>query len=241
MSNTYFKFKQFIIHQEHCAMKVCTDACIQGAFTAQHLALHGHAVKRVLDIGAGTGLLSLMVAQQHAADITAVELDPGAALQSRENFASSPWAERLHLKEADIRTLPAEDQFDFIITNPPFYESALKSGDAKKDQAMHATNLSYAALLEVIAAHLSRAGAFSVLLPYVEFEQFKLLAERAGFHLRRVLRVRQSARHTAWFRAVGIFEWTPGAVLPEDLVIYDEQNVYTLPFIDLLKDYYFKL
>ncbi|MFB6456960.1 tRNA1(Val) (adenine(37)-N6)-methyltransferase [Chitinophaga sp. Hz27] len=222
-------------------MKVCTDACIQGAFTAQHLALHGHAVNRVLDIGAGTGLLSLMVAQRHVADITAVELDPGAALQSRENFAASPWADRLHLREADIRTLPAGDQFDFIITNPPFYEAALKSGDAKKDQAMHATNLSYAALLEVIATHLTIAGQFSVLLPYTEFEQFKKMAEEAGFYMRRILRVRQSSRHSAYFRAVGIFERAPGELVTEDLDIYDANNVYTLPFVDLLRDYYFKL
>ncbi|WP_143306368.1 tRNA1(Val) (adenine(37)-N6)-methyltransferase [Chitinophaga vietnamensis] len=240
MANSYFRFKEFTVHQEHCAMKVCTDACIQGAFTAQYLASGDLTVRAILDIGAGTGLLSLMLAQQVAAAITAVELDAGAALQARENFAASPWAARLTLREQDIRSMAASEQYDVIITNPPFYEAALKSGDTQKDQAMHATTLSYRELITAIAAHLKPEGVFSVLLPYVQFGEFRQLAEAAGFHLRRLLELRQSVKH-GYFRAVGIFSKTGGETDRSELSVYDENNVYTLPFVHLLQPYYLYL
>ncbi|RAJ82376.1 tRNA1Val (adenine37-N6)-methyltransferase [Chitinophaga dinghuensis] len=239
MANTFFQFKQFTVHQEHCAMKVCTDACIQGAFTAQYLR-GATGVHTILDIGAGTGLLSLMLAQAHPAAITAIELDAGAALQSRENFAASPWADRLSLLEADVRALQPTALYDFVITNPPFYESALKSGHAQKDQAMHATNLDYAALLQAIAAHLKPGGSFSVLLPYQEFLLFRELAERAGFHACRLLQVKQSVRH-GYFRTVGIFSRELQTTVEEELDIRDAHNNYTAAFTALLQPYYLKL
>lgn len=240
MANTYFQFKQFTVHQEHCAMKVCTDACLQGAFTARYLAGHGYAVKRILDIGTGTGLLSLMLAQSHPAEITAVELDPGAVLQARENFAASPWKERLTVQEADIRALPAAEAFDFIITNPPFYESALKSGNQQKDKAMHATSLGYGELISAIERHLKPGASFSVLLPYAEFQEFSALAAEKGFRLHRLLEVRQSVNH-GYFRAVGIFSSAGSEPVITEMAIRDEQQQYTAAFIDLLKPYYLKL
>ncbi|MBV8251443.1 MAG: methyltransferase [Chitinophaga sp.] len=239
MANTFFQFKQFIVHQEHCAMKVCTDACIQGAFTAQYLQGATH-VRTILDIGAGTGLLSLMLAQAHPAAITAVELDAGAARQARENFAASPWGDRLSLLEADVRELQPSALYDFVITNPPFYEVALKSGHAQKDQAMHATNLGYGALIQAIDAHLTRDGAFSVLLPYQEFIIFRELAEQAGYHLGTHLQVKQSVRH-GYFRSVGIFSRESKPMLVQELDIRDAHNNYTTAFIALLQPYYLKL
>lgn len=221
-------------------MKVCTDACIQGAFTAQCLASGDLPARVILDIGAGTGLLSLMLAQRVPAVITAVELDAGAALQARENFAASPWAARLTLQEQDVRSMATGEKYDFIITNPPFYEAALKSGHAQKDQAMHATNLSYRELITAIAAQLKPEGAFSVLLPYVQFGEFRALAEGAGFHLHRLLEVRQSVKH-GYFRAVGIFSASAGMLERSELSVYDENNVYTLPFAHLLQPYYLYL
>ncbi|SHM63262.1 tRNA1Val (adenine37-N6)-methyltransferase [Chitinophaga jiangningensis] len=240
MANTYFQFKQFTVNQEHCAMKVCTDACIQGAFTAQYLVHHGVAVKRILDIGTGTGLLSLMLAQVHPAAITAVELDPGAALQARENFNASPWQERLDVQEVDVRQLPVSEKFDFIISNPPFYESALKSGHQQKDKAMHATSLGYSELLEAIGMHLKPGASFSILLPYVEFQAFRALAASKGYHLHQLLQVRQSMKH-GYFRAVGIFSAAARETSITDMDIRDMENQYTPAFIALLKAYYLKL
>ncbi|MBC9929293.1 tRNA1(Val) (adenine(37)-N6)-methyltransferase [Chitinophaga qingshengii] len=240
MGNTYFRFKQFNIDQEHCAMKVCTDACIQGAFTAQYLASGAITVSAILDIGAGTGLLSLMIAQQIAVPVTAVELDPAAAKQAAANFQASPWAERLQLTEQDVRKMTGGVPFDFIVTNPPFYEAALKSGHAQKDQAMHATNLAYDELLAAIDQQLAPGGECSVLLPYVQFEVFREMAEAKGYHLRKALQVKQSVKH-GYFRTVGIFSKTAGETVVSDLSIYDEHHHYTPDFEALLRPYYLKL
>jgi tRNA1Val (adenine37-N6)-methyltransferase len=238
MANTFFKFKEFTVHQEHCAMKVCTDACIQGAFTAQYLA--DKNVSTLLDIGAGTGLLSLMLAQQTSAAITAVELDGAAAMQARANFAASPWANRLTLTQTDVREMPSVTQYDFIVTNPPFYERALKSGHAQKDQAMHATNLSYQELMGAIDRQLAPSGQVSVLLPYPVFEIFRELAKVAGFQLREVLYIRQSVNH-GFFRAVGIFDRSVGDTTVKELAIHDASRLYTHSFVSLLTPYYLYL
>ena len=221
-------------------MKVCTDACIQGAFTAQYLVDNNATVPAILDIGAGTGLLSLMLAQRTSAAITAVELDAGAAQQAAANFAASPWADRLALTREDIRKMDGRVKYDFIITNPPFYESALKSGHAQKDQAMHATNLSYKELIAAISSQLTPLGAVSVLLPYTAFETFRELAAVAGYHLQEVLYVRQSINH-GFFRTIGIFAARETNPVIQELSIYDAGNVYTPAFAALLQPYYLYL
>lgn len=260
MGNSYFRFKQFTVHQQGSAMKVCTDACIQGAFTALHVGRPG----RVLDIGAGTGLLSLMLAQgadegiagpgagsaengdgpgdpASAPLIDAIELDAGAAAQAQQNFEASPWKERLRLIHEDVRDYRPDFSYSFIITNPPFYENALKSPDTQRNAAMHAVSLDYEALLAAISRLLSADGRFSVLLPYEGFQRFRGLAEAAGFVLQELLEVRQ-APGRAYFRAVGIFARALSAVTQrQELTIHDDQRQYTPAFIQLLKPYYLNL
>lgn len=238
MANHYFQFKQFTVNQETCAMKVCTDACLQGAYTAAYL--HGTpGIHRVLDIGAGTGLLSLMLAQQLPdAAITGIELDPAAAGQAEANYAASPWQQRLQAVETDAKHLPVGTPYDFIITNPPFYESDLKSSDQLRNQAMHATTLDYSDLLQVIDQQLSPTGQFSVLLPYIPFADFVSLAQQAGFFLREVLHVKQSEQH-GYFRSVGIFGREAGICDQHTLSIREaDKKTYTPAFIALLKPYY---
>ena len=254
-------------------MKVCTDACIQGAYTARYVSTAptrimntGAAVmssgimdavaeslapnnmdiataktaQRIMDIGAGTGLLSLMLAQQlPLADITAVELDTAAATQASANIAASPWSDRIQVLSADARSLPVS-LYDFIITNPPFYEADLKSNDKLRNQAMHATTLDYASLLKVIADHLSSSGAFSILLPSRPFADFVVLAAAAGFHAQQILQVRQSVKHD-YFRTVGIFSRSLVVADVLDMAIRDAENNYTSAFIDLLQPYYLYL
>src|SRR4051812_24083842 len=117
MSNNYFQFKEFVIQQEHCAMKVCTDSCLFGAWASAW----ANNKKRILDIGAGTGLLMLMLAQNSSAIIDGIEIEPGCYRQLSTNVTSSPWADRLHAIENDVRQFQFKEKYDFIISNPPFF------------------------------------------------------------------------------------------------------------------------
>ncbi|SIN83260.1 tRNA1(Val) (adenine(37)-N6)-methyltransferase [Chitinophaga niabensis] len=234
MANTFFEFKQFTVHQDKTAMKVCTDACIQGAFTASRMP----AVPRVLDIGTGTGLLSLMLAQQSSAAIDAIELDEQAALQAAANFEASPWGDRLHVIREDVRAFSGE-HYPFIISNPPFYEQDLKSPSHQRNAAMHAVSLGYEELLAAIKRLLSKDGSFSVLLPYDGFQRFNALAVSGGFVLRELLLVRQTPAHD-YFRAVGIFG-PAGTLNTTEISIYDAQRNYTPEFSALLQQYYLYL
>jgi tRNA1Val (adenine37-N6)-methyltransferase len=240
MANHYFKFKSFTVYQEHCAMKVCTDACLQGAFTAQYLEDSHLVPAYILDIGAGTGLLSLMLAQKVPSFITAVELDSPAYTQAQQNFVASPWADRLKITSADIREWESGQYFDFIITNPPFYEAALKSNSHQRNKAMHATTLNYRELLLAIQQHLTPSGQFSILLPYASFDQFMLLAQESGYHLKQVLYIKQTPHHD-FFRTIGIFSSEISQTITTAMSIYDEEKEYTPTFVSLLKDYYLYL
>ena len=128
MSNSYFQFKQFIIHQDRCAMKVTTDACLFGAWVAEEDKSEKIITKNVLDIGTGTGLLSLMYAQKNSlANIDAIEIDEDAYIQAKENVAASPFAERINIIHDDIKRFTFSKKYDCIISNPPFYEKEIRS------------------------------------------------------------------------------------------------------------------
>src|SRR4026209_1473778 len=122
MPNNFFRFKQFTVHQEQCTMKVCTDSCITGAWVADYILRNQLQVLNCLDIGTGTGLLALMLAQKTGMLIDGVEIDNDAFVQATENFADSPWEKRLHSFHADITTFPTSKEYDLIISNPPFFE-----------------------------------------------------------------------------------------------------------------------
>ena len=143
MRYSYFRFKQFVIHQERSSMKVCTDSCILGAWTAVQL----KNVKTILDIGTGTGLLPLMLAQKSESIIDAIESDRESAGQARENVQLTPWSDRIHIIEGDVREFIGEDRYDWIITNPPFFESDLRSPERKKNEAKHDESLTLGQLI----------------------------------------------------------------------------------------------
>ena len=129
--NTYFQFKQFTVHQECCAMKVSTDACLFGAWLAQRGIGH-----RALDIGGGTGLLSLMLAQASTLYIDAIELEQDCFAQMKNNIQASPWAERICCLQGDVRHFAFTNSYDFIFSNPPFYEKQLPSPNPSINAAM---------------------------------------------------------------------------------------------------------
>lgn len=179
MSNTYFQFKQFRIEQAQCAMKVSTDACIQGAWTPIE-----PFVKNVLDIGAGTGLLSLMLAQRHAtAAIDAIEIDEQAAGQAAANFRQSPWAERLQLFHGDAKSYPFPKKYELMLCNPPFFKDNLLGADGRRNHARHSLLFSLEDLIKRIEESLTEEGYASVLLPVTEQKRWEELVAAQGHFL----------------------------------------------------------
>ncbi len=218
-------------------MKVCTDACLFGAWISTRS--KQWAVSSVLDIGTGTGLLSLMLAQSSKAKIDAIELDEAAAQQAADNFEASTWHERLQVITADARTVHLGKQYDLIISNPPFFENDLKSGNAQRNMALHSDSLSFEELLDSIYKHLSPEGKFAVLLPYHRRNEFVALALNHHFFLEEAISVQQTTRHS-FFRSMLLFGREKIVALDSVIVIRDE-DVYTPAFCELLKDFYLKL
>ncbi|RDV16061.1 methyltransferase domain-containing protein [Pontibacter diazotrophicus] len=238
MPNTYFQFKQFRVEQDKCAMKVCTDSCVFGA------AVEVADAQRVLDIGAGTGLLSLMVAQRTKATIDAVEINQEAQVQAAENFSSSPWRERLHLHPVSLQKYAESCQvpYDIILSNPPFFLSSLKSPDAVRNTAKHAGELLFDDILLFAQQHLNQNGKLYLLLPPAEATLFRKLALAHGFKLAETIEVftyrgGKCIRHIQTYTVSA-----PEAPATKQFFIREEDKVtYTAEFATLLREYYLQL
>jgi len=218
-------------------MKITTDACIQGAWTP-----FSAGVTRVLDIGAGTGILSLMLAQRKPdIVIDAVEFDHEAAMQAVENVRASAWNERINILEGDIRNYIAPARYDLIISNPPFFNNSLLSGKANKNLARHTLSLSYSDLLQAIDNNLNQGGYASIMLPYTEYLKWKDgLDENNWYESGRLfIRHREEA---VIKRVVTLFGKTWNPEIKEDtLIIKGNENLYTPEFTDLLSPFYLNL
>ncbi len=240
VANNYFQFKQFIVQQEHCAMKVCTDACIFGAFLAKAIIHPKKVPASILDIGTGTGLLSLMAAQKSNATMDAIELDEAAFHQAKTNFERSPWQNRLNIFNANALQFDPGKKYDCIVSNPPFFEGDLKSGNSEKNAAKHDTTLTLEQLLSIINNHLAPDGFFGVLLPWHRVEFFIEIAMVAGYFLNEQLLVQHTKSHP-FFRGILFFSRKNATAISKELVIKNEDGNYTPEFIDLMKDYYLHL
>jgi tRNA1Val (adenine37-N6)-methyltransferase len=244
MANSYFQFKQFTVHQDKCAMKVTTDACLFGAWVTEKVRSKRYKVQDVLDIGAGTGLLSLMVAQQDPSImIDAIEIDKGAAEQAVENVATSPFAERINITNADALQFPFSRKYDVIVSNPPFYEKELKGDDVRKNIAHHNEGLLLPDLLRLIKENLSAEGSFFILLPYKRNDEIRRLLKGTGLAIEELVLVRQTPKHD-YFRIliqgkVSTSEFSETSI--EEIIIKDAEDQYNNSFRRLLKDYYLHL
>jgi len=232
-----FQFKQFAIQQEHAALKVCTDSCLFAALAPCETAAH------ILDIGTGTGLLALMLAQKCSAEIDAVEIDAGAVKDATTNFENAPWQQRLYLFHLPIQEYVKHctKTYDFIIANPPFYAAQLLSPEASRNAALHSTQLSFQDLLMAIQALLSDTGHFFVLLPPIEAKIFASKALELGFGMQEAIRVKNNANGKV-IRKIMLFAKTASSPEEErEIVIRDEKGSYSEAFVALLKPYYLYL
>jgi tRNA1Val (adenine37-N6)-methyltransferase len=235
MANSFFQFKQFIVHQSEAALKVCTESCIFGASIPVEEAQH------ILDIGTGTGLLSLLIAQRSQSKIEAIELDEASARDAHLNFQQSPWKERLTLHVGDVKKFVPDNKFDLIISNPPFFIHQLKSTDARTNAALHGSELQPQDLCSIVNNLLSDEGRFFVLLPEQELLSVRKQLEASGWTSIYELNIYQESHKTV-FRKIGGFSRTKAtASTSKDLVIYKNGRTYTDDFISLLKEYYLYL
>lgn len=218
-------------------MKVCTDACIQGAYTPATA-----TTKRLLDIGTGTGLLSLMLAQRYShLLIDAIEIEPIALEQAMQNVTNSPWAAAIQLHHADIRYFNPAHRYELIISNPPFYPAHLRSKNQRKNQAHHHDSLSFEALAAAVKHLLATEGVCSILLPPRQAQEFSQLAEKEGLYLQHELLMQESATHHP-HRSIRFYSHRPVKNPSIDrLFIRDGDGNYSKQFRLLLQPYYLHL
>lgn len=230
------------MHQEHTAMKVCTDACLFGGWSAADVQIQ--SAKNILDIGSGTGLLSLMLAQQSGAHITAIEIEEGAFKQTKTNFDLSPWKERLDVIHSSIQDYAAKNKeslFDCIITNPPFYDGDLNSPDNAKNLAAHSTALTWDVLAEAAASLLQENGAWYVLVPTLRAYTMQKLALNDGLQLSQECLMYNDAKHLPIRAMLKFVKQKEASIQRDIIVIKNADQSYTTKFINYLKDYYLHL
>ena len=234
-----FQFKQFSVEQDRCAMKIGTDGVLLGAWSPIP-----DNVFSVLDVGAGTGIIALMLAQRtNAEQIDALEIDEEAYEQAVENFENSPWGDRLFCFHAGLDEFmeEPEDEYDLIISNPPFYTEDYKTENEQRDLARFSDAMPFEDLVEAADLLLSQNGIFSVIIPYKEEEKFIALAKDFDLFPVKITRVKGTPA-TEMKRSLLAFSrnYLEGFSVDE-LVIETSRHIYTEEYIALTKDFYLKM
>jgi tRNA1Val (adenine37-N6)-methyltransferase len=234
-----FQFKKFTITQDRCAMKVGTDGVLLGAWTPID-----HRPFSILDIGSGTGILALMLAQRSSAEqIDAIEIDEEAFEQCVENFENSPWADRLYCYHAGLDEFmeEPEDEYDLIVSNPPFYSEDYKTESEQRDLARFQDALPFEDLIEAASVLLSENGIFSVIIPYKEEVKFIGLAKEYNLFPLKITRVKGTPT-TEIKRSLLAFSFAEKTNFPiDELIIETARHQYTKEYITLTKEFYLKM
>lgn len=240
MSSASFRFRQFEVFHDRCAMKVGTDGVLLGAWAGQTVRQQMVVPHTVLDIGTGSGLVALMLAQQFpAAQIQAIDLAPSAVEQAAFNFARSPWAESLRSEQAALQTYAPTEVFDLIVSNPPYFENSLKNPDKGRELARHTDSLPYAALITHTARLLSSEGIAAYILPAEAEENIRSLAAAAGLSPVRLTRVHSKAGKPAKRMLVAFrFLSTSMPVSPEIFYIEGDGAPRSQAYADLTREFY---
>lgn len=239
--STPFRFKEFTIHQDKTAMKVGTDAVLLGAWSKLT-----DFPETILDIGSGTGIISLMLAQRSDAfQIDAVELDGDAYEQTVENFEQSDWRDRLYCYHCSFKDFVDEisleqETYEVIVSNPPFYTDDSQTDNDSRNKARFASALPFEELLNGVSKILSKEGVFSVIIPFKEEEIFVDIANKNGLYLNNVCRV-QGTPTSEIKRSLLSFSFHKSTLKDSYLIIETERHQYTKEYVDLTKDFYLKM
>jgi tRNA1Val (adenine37-N6)-methyltransferase len=236
MGRSSFQFKQFIIEQARCGMKVTTDSCLFGAWVASKM----DTPNRILDIGAGTGLLSLMLAQDTRASIDAVEIEAECFIQLKENLEASSFSEKIKPIHLDIKEFQNEQEYDVIISNPPFHQDQLQSVNEKVNYARHDEGLTIEELCRIASSLAHESGKIFILLPHYRKIEFQNLINLNGLHIQELITVSHSNKHLP-FRVMFMVSKVDCPFHEEEIFIHDENGKYTDRFTGLLQPYYLYL
>ena len=233
MPNSYFRFKQFLINQNKTAMKVGTDGVLLGAWVDVSNA------GSILDIGTGTGLIAIMLAQRSDANIDAVEIEESAASQARENIANCKWAKRISIFHQSVQKFAvlSAQKYDLIVSNPPYFTNSLKSSDLTRDCARHTEQLPYHELLSSIDRLLSENGRFAGIFPYVEGNTFIAMASAHGLYCTKKTNV-YGKTNGRLKRLLLEFRRTKIPLEEDSLEIRTAEGNYAEKYIELTKDFY---
>ncbi len=233
-----FHFKQFTVQQDRCAMKIGTDGVLLGAWVSLRTNPNS-----ILDIGAGTGILSLQLAQRNNAQtLDAIEIDENAFEQCIDNFENSPWADRLFCYHASAQefALEMDEKYDLIISNPPFYSEDYKSKNEARDMARFNDALPFEHLVGVVQKLLSKNGIFALILPRNEEENFIELAFKAGLFPNKICRVRGTPVSEEK-RSLIEFSFNKTTIEMEFLTLEISRHQYTKEYKRLVEDFYLKM
>ena len=236
MSRNSFTFKQFVIHQDRCAMKVGTDGTLLGAW-----AKTAREDGRILDIGTGTGLIALIIAQRYPkALVKAIDIDVEAVAQATDNVQHSPFADRIQVCQADVNEYEVGERYDAIVCNPPYFNHALTCPDDQRTQARHTLSLSYQQLMKAAWRLLSDKGLFSVIIPNDYFQQLESEAHMAGFFLTRIYGVRTIEGKTIKRYLIEFAKQPYKELVKKEVVIENSPNIRSEWYREMTKDFYIK-
>ena len=230
-----FQFKKFTIHQDKTAMKVGTDGVLLGAWVKIN-----KNIDSVLDIGTGTGLIALQIAQRYDCQlIDALELEPNAFEQAVENFENSAWSDRLFCYHASLDEFVNEidDSYDLVISNPPFYNNTYKELEQKRAMARHTKSLTFKSLLNHTSKLLSKEGTCAFIVPYQEEIKFLEIAAHNNLFPQRITRVKGNTK-TNFKRTLLQLSFSNTAPKIEELAIEVERHIYTEDYKNLVADFY---
>ena len=242
-----FQFKQFTIQQELCAMKVGTDGVLLGAWASGGTVPKRGNCRRILDIGTGTGLIALMMAQRFPdAWIDAIEIDHEAAVQANENVAASPFADRIRVMEISLQEYVGQliakadgfCQYDVIVSNPPYFVNSLKNPDVQRMTARHTDTLSFRQLMQGVSRLLADEGVFSVILPTSGQVELECEAIIDGLSKICDMQVKTKENKTAKRCMMSFSRQVPAVVQREEVCMMEADNQRSSWYQELTKDFY---
>ncbi len=235
MSNNWFRFRKFLIRQDKTAMKVGTDGVLLGAWAGVE------DCRSILDIGTGTGLVALMLAQRSGASIDAIEIDPAAALQAEENVSGSPWPGRVKVIPSSLQDfmLKAATKYDLVVCNPPFFKNSLKAGNLSRTIARHTDELDYHDLLTASRFLLNENGHLCLILPFDQEEEFIMLAKRNNLHPSKITYVKPDPGKNAKRVLLDFSSAETEVMINEICIETGRRHEYSSEYVELTKEFYF--